>query len=224
MKFGWACLMIMASVLFFTVSGPAAEIVKLPPPAYQGKMSVEEALKKRRTVRQFANRGLELAQVSQLLWGTDGTSDSRGLRTAPSAGATYPLELYLVVGERGVAGLAPGLYHYRPDSHTLELTQKGDLRNPVARACLHQTWMAEAPVMVVFSAQYHRCTARYGERGIRYTHMEVGHTGENLFLQAQALGLACGIVGAFEDRTLKEVLHLPPQHEPLLVMPVGYAH
>ena len=220
----WACLVMVASLFCSAVSSPATEVVKLPPPSFQGKMSVEEALKKRRTVRQFSNKELSLAQVSQLLWGTDGTSDSRGLRTAPSAGATYPLEFYLVVGERGVTGLAPGLYHYRPDSHTLELTRKGDLRAPVARACLHQNWMAAAPVMVVFAAQYGRCTARYGERGIRYTHMEVGHTGENLFLQAEALGLACGIVGAFEDRTLKEVLHLPQQHEPLLVMPVGYPH
>jgi SagB-type dehydrogenase family enzyme len=224
MKIIGVCLMVMAGLLFSAMSCPAAEIVKLPPPAYQGQMSVSEALKKRRTVRQFSNKELDLAQVSQLLWGTDGISDSRGLRTAPSAGATYPLEFYLVVGERGVSGLAPGLYHYRPDSHTLELTRKGDLRTPVVRACLHQTWMAEAPVMVVIAAEYRRCMARYGERGIRYTHMEVGHTGENLFLQAEALGLACGIVGAFEDQTLKDVLHLPPQHEALLVMPVGYTH
>ncbi len=215
---------VMAGLLFSAVSGPAAEVVKLPPPAYQGRMSVAEALKKRRTVRQFSNMELDLAQVSQLLWGTDGITDSRGRRTAPSAGATYPLEFYLVVGERGVSGLAPGLYHYRPDSHALELLQKGDLRTQVSRTCLNQNWMTEAPVMVVFAAEYRRCMARYGERGIRYTHMEVGLTGENLFLQAEALDLACGIVGAFEDRALKEVLHLPQQHEPLLVMPVGYAH
>jgi SagB-type dehydrogenase family enzyme len=220
----WVSLLVALSLFFSAVSAPAAEIVKLPPPNLQGKLSVEEALKKRRTMRQFSNKELDLAQVSQLLWATDGISDSRGLRTAPSAGATFPLELYLVVGERGVAGLAPGLYHYRPDSHSLELTQKGDLRTPVARACLHQAWMAEAPVMMVFAAEYRRCMARYGERGIRYTHMEVGLTGENLFLQAEALGLACGIVGAFEDRTMKEVLHLPQQHEPLLIMPVGYTH
>jgi SagB-type dehydrogenase family enzyme len=224
MKLFWGSIMVLASLILTAVSGPAADIVKLPPPAFQGKMSVAEALKKRRTVRQFAHRELDLAQVSQLLWGTDGVSDSRGLRTAPSAGATYPLEFYLVVGERGVSGLAPGLYHYRPDSHSLELIRKEDLRTPVARACLHQTWMAEAPVMVVFAAQYSRCTARYGDRGIRYTHMEVGHAGQNLFLQAEALGLACGMVGAFQDRTLQETLHLPQQHEPLLIMPVGYAH
>jgi len=215
---------LMAILFFAAVTAYGADPIKLPPPSPQGKMSVEEALKKRRTVRQFAQRGLDLSQVSQLLWATDGKSDAKGLRTAPSAGATYPLEIYLVAGERGVTGLTPGLYQYRPDSHTLELTQKGDLRAQVSRASLHQTWMAEAPVMVVIAAEYRRCMARYGDRGIKYTHMEVGHAGQNLFLQAEALGLAAGIVGAFEDRNLKETLHLPPQHEPLLIMPVGYSH
>ncbi|MFZ2087537.1 MAG: SagB/ThcOx family dehydrogenase [Desulfobaccales bacterium] len=216
--------MVLVSLFFSTAAGLGAEVVKLPPAAHQGKMSVEEALKKRRTVRQFAHRSLSLAQVSQLLWGTGGLSDPRGLRTAPSAGATYPLEYYLVVGERGVAGLPAGLYHYRLEAHSLELTQKGDLRVAVARASLHQTWMAEAPVMVVFAAEYRRCTARYGDRGIKYTHMEVGSASQNLFLQAEAIGLAAGIVGAFQDGILSEVLKLPPQHEPLLIMPLGYSH
>ncbi|MFW6122647.1 MAG: SagB/ThcOx family dehydrogenase [Thermodesulfobacteriota bacterium] len=224
MKLFWGGIMIMVNVVFAAAAVQGAEPLKLPKPASQGQMSVEEALGKRRTVRQFARRGLDLAQVSQLLWGTDGISDPRGLRTAPSAGATYPLELYLVVGERSVKGLTPGLYHYRPAAHTLELIQKGDLRAAVARDCLHQSWMAEAPVMVVFAAEYRRCMARYGDRGIRYTHMEVGHAGQNLFLQAEALGLACGIVGAFQDRALQKTLHLPANHEPLLVMPVGYSH
>jgi len=216
--------MIMVNLVFAAATVQAAESLKLPEPPSQGRMSVEEALSKRRTVRQFARRELDLAQVSQLLWGTDGISDPRGLRTAPSAGATYPLELYLVVGERSVKDLAPGVYRYLPASHTLEITQKGDLRAAVARDCLHQSWMAEAPVMVVFAAEYRRCMARYSDRGIRYTHMEVGHAGQNLFLQAEALGLACGIVGAFQDRALQKTLQLPAAHEPLLVMPVGYSH
>lgn len=217
--------MVMLGLMFASISGWGAEVVKLPPPAHQGKMSVAEALKKRRTVRSFAHRGLELAQVGQLLWGASGVSDPRGYRTAPSAGATYPLEIYLVVGERGVNGLTPGLYRYVPEGHALTLIQPGDLRGPVARASLHQTWMAEAPVMVVLAAEYRRCQARYGEdRGVRYTHMEAGAASQNLFLQAEALGLAAGIVGAFQDRTLKDLLKLPPSHEPLLVMPVGYSH
>jgi len=223
MKLFWSCATIMVGLFFSSITSQGDEIIKLPPPAHQGKMSVEQALKKRRTVRQFAHRGLELSQVSQLLWGMGGVSNRRGLRTAPSAGATYPLEYYLVAGERGISGLAPGVYRYRPDTHTLELTLKGDLRAPVARACLHQMWMAEAPVMVVFSAEFRRCLARYGDRGIRYTHMEVGAASQNLFLQAEALGLAAGIVGAFQDQTLSHTLHLPPQHEPLLILPVGYS-
>jgi SagB-type dehydrogenase family enzyme len=217
--------MVMLSLMFASISALGADLVKLPPPAHQGKMSVEEALKKRRTVRSFANRGLELAQVGQLLWGAHGVSDRRGYRTAPSAGATYPLEVYLAVGERGVNGLAPGLYRYAPEAHSLTLIQPGDLRAPVARASLHQTWMAEAPLMVILAAEYRRCQARYGgERGVRYTHMEAGSASQNLFLQAEALGLAAGIVGAFQDQTLKDLLKLPPSHEPLLVMPVGYSH
>jgi len=187
-------------------------------------MSVAEALHKRRTIRLFASRGLDLQQVSQLLWATQGLTDPRGFRTAPSAGATYPLEIYLVAGDRGVTGLAPGIYRYRPGDHALELTRKGDHRAPVARACLGQSWMAAAPVMVVFAAEFKRCTARYGNRGIMYTHMEAGHSGENLFLQAEALGLGAGIVGAFTDQALSQTLGLPREHEPLLVMPVGYKH
>lgn len=217
--------MILMALLTTVAWGQEKGAVKLPPPAHKGAMSVEEALKKRRTVRHFAARSLNLGQVSQLLWGADGVSDARGLRTAPSAGATYPLELYLVVGERGVENLPSGLYRYNPLAHTLEpAAVTGDLRAAVARASLHQTWMAEAPVMVVIAAEYRRCMARYGNRGIQYTHMEVGHVGQNLFLQAEALGLACGIVGAFEDRALSQVLKLPANHEPLLIMPVGYSH
>ncbi len=216
-------LMLMLA-FFWNTAAAAGGAVKLPPPDFRGKVSVEETLKARRTVRHFAARALDLKQVSQLLWGTDGVSDPRGFRTAPSAGATFPLELYLVAGERAVSGLNPGVYHYLPGEHALELTVKGDLRAPVARASLHQTWMAEAPVMVVIAAEYRRCTARYGDRGIRYTHMEVGNASQNLFLQAGALGLGAGIVGAFDDQTLSQTLNLPRDHAPLLVMPVGYKH
>ncbi len=225
MKLIWGLAMMLPGLLFASVAGAGPEAVKLPAPSHKGSLSVEEALKQRRTVRQFASRPLNLNQVSQLLWGADGVSDPRGLRTAPSAGATYPLELYLVVGERGVAQLTPGVYRYNPHAHALEPTAaKGDLRASVARASLHQTWMAEAPVMMVIAAEYRRCMARYGNRGIQYTHMEVGHVGQNLFLAAEAIGLSCGIVGAFDDRALSQALQLPANHEPLLVMPVGYKH
>ncbi len=223
MKILGSLVMMLISGIFFQPSGSGAgDVIKLPPPSHKGSMSVEEALKQRRTVRRFTNRSLDLKQVSQILWAADGISDPRGLRTAASAGATFPLEIYLVVGERGVADLAPGIYRYRPQDHALELTVKGEARPAVARACLNQVWMTEAPIMLVMAAEFKRCTARYGQRGVMYTHMEVGHVGTNIFLQAEALGLGAGIVGAFEDKGVSQVLKLPGNHEPLLVMPVGY--
>jgi SagB-type dehydrogenase family enzyme len=213
--------MVLAGLLFFTgIAG--AQGVKLPAPAFKGRVSLEETLKARRTVRHFAARGLTLTQVSQILWAAAGVSDIRGFRTAPSAGATYPLEVYLVAGDRGVENLPPGVYRYLSGPHSLAPVLAGDVRTAVVRVSLHQAWMAEAPIMVVFAAEFRRCTDRYGQRGVMYTHMEVGHAGQNLFLQAEALGLGAGIVGAFEERALTRVLKLPLEHEPLLIMPVGY--
>jgi SagB-type dehydrogenase family enzyme len=222
MHIWWSLTMVLGITLFHPSGTPGAEAIKLPPPVTRGGMPLAEALRDRRTVRTFASRPLDLGQISQLLWGADGMSDSRGLRTSPSAGATYPLDLYLVAGERGVQDLPAGVYHYQVAAHALTPVAPGDVRAAVARASLHQSWMAQAPVMVVITGEYRRCAARYGERGGRYTHMEAGNVSQNLFLTAEALGLGAGIVGAFEDKALTQVLKLPLGHEPLLVMPVGY--
>jgi SagB-type dehydrogenase family enzyme len=224
MNLWWSLILALGIMLFNHSGGQGAAVIKLPPPAKKGGLSLAEALEVRRTVRRFAARPLDLAQVSQILWGADGLNDPRGLRTSPSAGATYPLDLYLVVGERGVLDLPAGVYHYLVAEHGLAPVATGDLRAPVVRTCLHQTWMAQAPVMVVITGEYRRCTARYGQRGIRYTHMESGNVSQNLFLTAEALGLGAGIVGAFDDKALAQALKLPPTHEPLLVMPVGYKY
>jgi SagB-type dehydrogenase family enzyme len=224
MKIIMRVVIAMMGIMLMASGTWGAARISLPVPALKGAVSVEEALKQRRTVRSFASRDLSLTQVSQLLWGADGVSDDRGHRTAPSAGATYPLELYLAVGERGVKDLAPGIYRYLTPEHALELVAPGEARPAIARASLNQTWMAQAPVLVVIAAQYRRCTQRYGERGVMYTHMEAGEVGQNVFLQAEALGLGAGIVGAFSDAALAQVLKLPPDIVPLLVMPVGYKH
>jgi SagB-type dehydrogenase family enzyme len=223
MRIIWGVLMLSLAVLFQAPGGSGAEAVKLPPAAHQGAMSVAEALQARRTVRRFASRPLALAQVGQILWAADGLNNPRGLRTAPSAGATYPLEIYLVAGGRGVSGLTPGFYRYLVPEHALLPMVNGDLRAQVARAS-NQSWMAEAPVMVVITADYRRCTARYGERGVMYTHMESGNVSQNVFLTAESLGLGAGIVGAFDDQGLSRALQLPRDQVPLLVMPVGYKY
>lgn len=204
--------------------GPAAADppLPLPPPARQGTVSVEQALQSRRTVRRFADKPLTPAQLSQLVWAAYGVTDPRGLRAAPSAGALYPLDIYVVAGERQVRGLAAGVYHYLPATQALAPGRRGDLRQAVAQASLSQTWMAAAPVMIVITGEYRRCQAKYGDRGIKYTHMESGHSAQNIFLQAEALGLGAGIVGAFDNAAITRTLDLPPAHEPLLILPVGY--
>jgi SagB-type dehydrogenase family enzyme len=199
------------------------QVITLPQPAFTGRMSLEAALHARRTVRSFAPTPLSLNQLSQLLWATYGMTDHRReKKTAPSAGALYPLDCYLAVGDEGVLGVEGGVYHYLPPSHALDALVSGDRRREIARASLRQMWMAEAPVMVIITAEYQRITGKYRARGVRYAHMEVGHAGENLFLQCCALGLGAGIVGAFDDDAVTAVLGLPPAHEPLLIVPLGH--
>ena len=211
-------------LLGLALAGPAEarNLINLPAAESKGAVSVEQALKNRRTVRRFANKTLTPNQLSQLLWAAYGVTEARGLRAAPSAGALYPLDIYAVVGDRQVTGVAAGVYHYLPEPHALELLQGGDVRREVARASLSQTWMAEAPVMLVITGEYRRCQVKYGQRGIMYTHMEAGHAGQNIFLQAEALGLGAGIVGAFENAAVGQALGLTASHDPLLIMPVGY--
>jgi len=197
--------------------------ISLPKPSLDGKVSVEKAIKERRTIRDFKTQPLSLAQLSQLLWSAQGITDPReGKRAVPSGGALYPLDVYLIMGGNSVEGLEAGVYHYLPEKHSISLVTKEDRRKEIASASLWQTWMAGAPVIFIITAEYRRITGKYGERGIRYALMEVGHVGQNLFLQAEALGLGAGIVGAFNDLEVSKVVGLPPKHEPLLIMPVGY--
>ena len=197
--------------------------IMLPAPLYKGKVSVEEAISSRRTIRSFESTPLTLSQLSQLLWAAQGITDKRrGFRSAPSAGALYPLDVYVVSGENGVEGLSEGVYRFLPHDHALRTIADGDKRNNVADAALGQNWLARAPVVFIITAEYRRTAVKYGKRGVRYAHIEVGHTGQNIFLQAGALGLGAGIVGAFDDRSLAKVIEVPNEHEPLLIMPVGY--
>jgi len=198
-------------------------MISLPAPHEKGRVSLEEAIAARRTVRSFSPQALTDEQLSQLLWATWGVIDPReGRKAIPSAGALYPLEVYVAVGADGVRGLEEGVYRYLSEEHSLERIASGDRRREVAEASLWQMWMASAPVIFVIAAEYGRTTRKYGDRGVRYVLMEVGHAAQNLFLESVALGLGAGIVGAFYDDKVAEVLSLPERHEPLLIMPVGY--
>ncbi|MDO8263459.1 MAG: SagB/ThcOx family dehydrogenase [Gallionella sp.] len=199
-------------------TGPAAQGISLPPPPSAGTVSLEDALARRRSVREFAPGALTLAEVSRLAWAAQGvTAPER--RTAPSAGATYPLEVYLVAGD--VENLAAGVYRYRPDGHRLELVADGDIRLPLADAALGQTWISKAAMVVVIAAVFERTTSHYGKRGERYVHMEAGHAAQSLLLQAAALGLGARPVGAFNDLGVSHLLRLPGGEVPLYLIPVG---
>jgi SagB-type dehydrogenase family enzyme len=193
--------------------------ITLPPARLTGGVSLESAILRRRSTREFADAPLSLDEVAQLLWSAQGVTDQEGHRAAPSAGALYPLEVYLVVTR--VEGLAPGVYHYWPASHTLTRVKTGEVRRPLAEASLGQSCVGGGVAHLVFSAVYERTTDRYGERGTRYVHMDVGHAGQNVHLQAEALGLGTVVVAAFDDERVREVLGLPTDEHPLYIMPVG---
>lgn len=199
-----------------------AKTMDLSPPVLDGKMSLEKAVKKRRTLRSFKNAPITKHQFSQVLWAAQGITEDRGFkRAAPSGGALYPADVYAVVGNNGVENLDAGVFHYNPDEHSVRQMVKGDRRKAVAVASLKQMWMAEAPVMLVLTAEYARISVKYGQRGVRYALIEIGHIGQNVFLQCQALGLQAGIVGAFKDKDVAKAMVAQKNHEPLIILPIG---
>ena len=188
------------------------EEIPLPPPVLKGEFTLEEALAARRSVRSFEDKELDWSQVGQLLWAAQGITSPDGKRTAPSAGALYPLEVYYFFSE--------GWGHYNPEKHSLEILGKEDRRAEIARASLNQSWIAEAPGVFVIVGFVERTAQKYGERAERYVMLEAGHACQNLLLQAVALGLGGTSVGAFSDERIKKILGVNAL--PLYVVPVGY--
>jgi SagB-type dehydrogenase family enzyme len=195
------------------------QVIDLPAPVQRGTISVEEALRSRRSVREYQNSALTAADVSQLLWAAQGETSRDGFRTAPSAGARYPLGVYVVVG--AVEKVPDGVYAYEGDGHRLRAVRSGDHRRALGRAAARQMWLADAAVVLVFTAVFERTTSRYGERGRRYVNMEVGHAAQNVYLQATAMELGTTFVGAFHDHEVASLLPTPPEEQPLGLMPVG---
>ncbi len=192
--------------------------IRLPAPATVGPVSVEAAIARRRSVRTFRADPLNLGQLSQLLWAVQGTTGPGGLRSAPSAGASYPLEVYVLAGN--VRDLKAGAYHYVPELHALEHVGSGDVRTAIAGAA-DQEWLAQAPAIILVAAVFERTARRYGSRGTRYVHMEAGHAAENVYLQAAALGLGTVVVGAFDDTEVGTIAHIASDARPLALLPVG---
>lgn len=216
--------LILVVVLLAAACGPAAStaappsapvaVTPLPTPATSGDTSLETALVGRRSVREFSDRPLTAAEMGQLLWAAQGITDPRGYRTAPSAGALYPLEIYVAT--------AGGLYHYQPARHALAVVGRSDVRQALYQAALRQEAVSQAPAVFVIAAVYERTAIKYGaERSPRYVHLEAGHAAQNILLQAVTLGLGAVPIGAFDDEAIQEAMGLPAEEQPLYLIPVG---
>jgi len=219
-------LALPAALIVFTGCGTAPEAappstvapqpgeIPLPKPRLVGEISLEEALASRRSVREFTDQALTWDEVSQLLWSAQGLTDPAGLRTAPSAGALYPLAIYVV--------LPDGAHHYLPQGHALQSVSQNDLREDLFGTALRQDALRQAPAIFVIAAVYERTEAKYGERAERYVHLEAGHAAQNLLLQAVALELGSVPIGAFDDDAVQDALGLPADYRPLYLIPVGH--
>ncbi len=205
--------MFIINLISLILISKGGEMIDLPKPQFTN-VSLEECIHKRRSIRSFENKELTIQQISNLLWSGQGITDSvRELRAAPSAGATYPLEIFVAKKD--------GLYRYIPDGHKLKKEQDIDLRKDIARAALNQMFIADAGLVIIITAVYKRTAWRYGERASRYINNEVGHCAQNIHLEAVALGLGSVPVGAFDDEKVKKILKLK-EEEPLYIIPVGY--
>ena len=197
---------------------PKSKKIKLPKPYYEG-LSLEEALRTRRSIRNYTNKPLSLNTLSQLLFAAQGITGQDGdvmLRTAPSAGALYPIELYIVVNN--VAGLARGIYHYAIPDHSLELIQGGDFRRKIVSCALDQEMAGESDVTFILTAIFQRTTWKYEDRGYRYAYIEAGHVGQNIALQAISLGLGSVGIGAFFDDDINTLIGIDGKSEATLYL------
>ena len=179
----------------------------------RGKKSIEECIHERESIRRFDEREIEIEKISQILWATQGKRGNK--RTVPSAGATYPLEIYVLIKDKG-------FFHYDLDGHSLELITKEKLCERLANASWNQNFICDAYLIIIICTDYTRTTQRYGERGVRYVYMEVGHCAQNIHLEAVALNLASVPIGAFKDERVKKELNLPEYLDPLYIIPIGY--
>lgn len=197
-------------------AAPASEreTIPLPSPRTEGPLSLEAALARRRSIRSFTDEPLTLDEIAQLLWAAQGITRDWGGRTAPSAGALYPLEVSIVTDQ--------GAYHYVPAEHAIVTVAQDDLRPAIWEAGLKQDPLAEAPATVVITAVYERTRPRYSERAELYVHLEAGHAAQNILLQAVALDLGAVPIGAFYEDEVANALALPTDHIPLYLIPVGH--
>lgn len=200
--------------------------VDLPEPQITGNISVEQAIHDRRSVRRYTNQSLTLQDISQLMWAVYGiTNQTTNFRVVPSAGRTYPLEVYLSIGRDGVKGLNEGVYHYNPFNHSLEQILGNDVRPELSQAANGQPWVKEAPVNIIITGNYQKMIDKYKDEKLstRFVDMEAGHAGQNIYLIAESRNLATVALGSFRDDSVRQILRIPANEKTLYIYPVGYS-
>jgi SagB-type dehydrogenase family enzyme len=198
---------------------PDAERVTLPSPAAPHRLDLSEALRRRKSIRDYTDEPLSLETLSYLLWAAGGiqrVEHGYPFRTAPSAGALYPVETYLAV--RRVDGLEPGLYHFAVEEHALELLRGGEAGAEVAAAALGQRMCARAAVVFCWTAVFQRCKWKYGQRAYRYVYLDAGHIAENLALAAVQCRLGSCQIGALFDDEVNRLLDVDGREESVLYL------
>jgi len=188
--------------------------IQLPKPNLKGFKNLEECIFKRESIRRFKEKAIEIEKISQILWAAQGKKGHK--RTVPSAGATYPLEIFVILKDKG-------LFLYNFEKHLIKLVSDENPCKNIAMVSWNQNFMCEAYLNVIICADFSRTTQRYGERGVRYVFIEVGHCAQNIHLEAVALGLDSVPIGAFQDKGVKRELNLPTNLDPLYIIPIGYA-
>lgn len=218
------CFLLCLPGLLGCQPGPAKsdnsvpQVIELPVVALSSSFSVEKALAQRRSVRSYKQGKLTLSEIGQLLWSAQGiTEPNRKLRTAPSAGAIHPLQMYLVVREAD--GISPGLFSYEPNGHKLVTLKTANLYPQITARATRQTFIGTSGIMLIFAADLEKILPRYKEKAERYTYMEIGHASQNVHLQCESLGLGTVCVGAFNEAELKSILEI--DENPYYLMPVG---
>ncbi len=201
------------------ISSNGKQVIQLPPPQRESPTSIEEALLRRRSIREYRQEALSLKELAQLLWAAQGVTDPGGYRTAPSAGALFPIELFVAAGN--VNEVPAGVYKYVPDRHWLVMGLHGDRRYSIYTAALMQDPIRRAEAVLVFAVVYERTTRKYGERGIRYAQIDVGHAAQNVYLQCVSLNLGTVAIGAFFDVGVKKAIGAKDDEVPLYIMPIG---
>ncbi len=203
-------------------SMPKPVSAALPKPRTRGRMSVEEAIWRRRSVRKYLRKPITLGQLSQVLWAAQGITDTQsGHRAAPSPGAKYTLELYVFAREEGVAELPAGVYHYESATHSITRVKAGDYTQSLQSAAGEQEQVGQAAAVIAVTCVFERATAKYGERGIQYAIQESGSAAENIHIESTALSLGTVMMGAFDDDQVGQLIGTMKGEKPLLLMPLG---